>query len=146
MGGVDGALSYGCDVTPEHSAGRVPRKLAEERRHFRLAIGALVRGMRLADGGEDDEGNGMSQTELAERVGVSRWTISQMEMGKTAIGSDVLFSIFRALASKPIDMREVFELRFDENWHPIPQRTDAPELRKLNRRQTRLKGKPSTKK
>lgn len=98
-------------------------KLAEERLRFRLTIGALIRGMRV--------GEGTSQVELAELVGVSRWTISQMEQGKSAIGSDVLFSIFRALAAFLVDMREIFELRFDENWYPRPMTTDSPELRKL---------------
>lgn len=127
-------FSYGGGVTSGRSAGGVPPKLAAERRRFRLAIGVMIRDMRI--------GEGTSQRELAERVGVSRWTISQMEQGKSAIASDVLFSILRALATFPVDMREMFEMRFDENWHPRPKQTDPPELRKLIRRVTRGQGKP----
>lgn len=136
-------FSYGVGVTTERNAGHVTPELAEERRRFREAIGAMVRGMRLGEA--DEKGKGISQAVLAERVGVSRWTISQVELGNSAIGSDVLFSIFRALADFPVDMREVFEDQFDKNWNPKIPPTDPSELRKRSRN-LRLKGKPSTRK
>lgn len=107
----------------ERNAAVVSPELAEERQRFLLTLGVMVRDMRI--------GEGTSQAELAEKVGVSPWTISQMEQGKSAVRSDVLFSIFRALADFPVDMREIFEMRFDENWHPRPVETDPPDLRKL---------------
>ena len=116
-------FSYGGGVPSERSAAIVSPELAEERLRFLLTIGVMVRDMRI--------GEGTSQAELAEKVGVSPWTISQMEQGKSAIRSDVLFSIFRTLGSFPDVMRELFEMRFDDNWHPRPIATDPPELRKL---------------
>lgn len=100
------ALSYGIGVTTDRKAGRVTPELAEERRRFRLAIGAMVRSLRLGQG--DPPGKKMSQTVLAKRVGVSRWTISQMELGNSAISSDVLFTIFRVLGGLPSITREIF--------------------------------------
>jgi len=108
--------------------------LAEERLRFLLTIGVMVRDMRI--------GEGTSQAELAEKVGVSPWTISQMEQGKSAIGADVLFSIFRALADRPEDMNEMFEMRFDHGWYPRPMATDPPDLQEL----TRGRGNPAPEK
>lgn len=121
--------------------------LADERRRYRLALGAMVRSLRLGQG--EEPGEQMSQTTLAERVGVSRWTISQMELGNSAISSDVLFTIFRVLGGLPSITREIFEVRFDDDWRPTIFPTDPFELRKLSRKlhaKGRVKGKPNTRK
>ena len=120
---MDGSLSYGDDMPSKRSAVVVTPELAEERRRFLLTIGVMVRDMRIGDG--------TSQAELAEKVGVSPETIRHLELGKQAIRIDVLFSIFKTLGSYPDVMHELFEMRFDQNWHPRPIQTDPPELRKL---------------
>lgn len=130
-GGGRVVLSYGGGVPSERSAVVVSPEVAGERLLFRKAIGVMVHDMRI--------GEGISQTVLADRVGVSRWTISDMELGKSAIASDVLFSILRALADFPVDMREIFEMRFDENWCPRVMKTDSAGLRRLTLLQRKLR-------
>lgn len=80
---------------------------------FREAIGRMVQALR---GHEEPP---LSQGDLAARVGVSRWTISQLELGNTAVGFDVLFDIF-AVFGRVSEWAEMMEVVMEDDWRPKP--------------------------
>lgn len=61
------------------------------------AFGAVLRAMR--------EGCGLSVTELAERCGTNKSTISRLERGQRTVSADLLANLTRAIADKIAENR-----------------------------------------
>ena len=59
---------------------------------------------------------GMTQTEFAERLGVSRLTVSELLHGKRALSADMALRLARLLGTTP------------ESWLTMQQRVDLWEL------------------
>lgn len=63
------------------------------------------------------EEQGWSQAELGRRVGVSRWTISQLELGNVAVGFDVAFQLFRAFFTVT-ELYDALDGWYRNTWEP----------------------------
>ena len=70
---------------------------------------------------------GMSQTELAERLDVSRLTVSELLHGKRALSADMAVRLARLLGTTP------------ESWLNMQQAVDLWELEKASEKYRRIK-------
>lgn len=70
---------------------------------------------------------GMTQTELADRLGVSRLTVSELLHGKRALSADMAVRLARLLRTTP------------ESWLNMQQAVDLWELAQADGRYRRIK-------
>ncbi|MBI1726064.1 MAG: HigA family addiction module antidote protein [Candidatus Rokubacteria bacterium] len=70
---------------------------------------------------------GMTQTELADRLGVSRLTVSELLHGKRALSADMAVRLARLLRTTP------------ESWLNMQQTVDLWELAQADARYRRIK-------